>query len=207
MDKLAIGLVVTVFLAAALVGVALAQQDDWDQTISDQEGDADLVAVVDGYNVTKRDVRIPKEALQKGTAPLTATQAEQQAIVSAVIDRALQAEVARRELNPSEDELNVYIRRNREACEGPLGAECRTFIEGLGYTFEDYWVEVRSGYERDLGQANLYKDEVNKKGLTTESADSERVAVVETLLDTLRQQAAITWHDDDLKGAYEEATE
>ena len=202
-----IGSVVALALVvgAAVTGTSLAQKGQFSHIYAEKDGDSTVVAVVDGKDITRGDVRIPAESHRAMDPSLTEDDSKKKGILVMVTKRAVEAEVERRELVPTEAEAEDFRRTTKDACLGSDGQACRDAIEEMGYTFDEYWTVTLPEYQRELGKINLFQAVYADQGLSSDSDDEDLLAARDQFSDKLRSEATITWNDEDLKRLYDEA--
>ena len=117
---------------AAIAGTTLAQKGRLEYIEAQAKGDSEVVAVVQGMDLTKGAVRKPTQLRQAHDKSLSEEEATKLIIVPVVDNLIVAAEVERRKLTPSDVEVGKYMAPHREAFLGPHGADCRTSIEDRG---------------------------------------------------------------------------
>ena len=203
-----IALLVTVSVVSAgiIVGSIMAQGGtNLKEALDPKDGDAEVVATVQGLDVKRGDIRRGAD-FWITMDPTTTEEAAINKSIVVVIDRFIaEAEVKRRELTPTAEEVKEYMSPHRETC--LASAECVEIIEGLGFDPDDdeYWEDIGlPQYGRSLGEIKLFRAVVEEKGLT--DADNDTLAALRsTMISELRDGATIVWHDEDLKEAYNRA--
>ena len=92
-----------------------------------------------------------------------------------VIDKFIeQAEVERRQLTPTREEAEDYMRRHRDVCLGEHGAECREAVALLRFdpNSNEYWENIGlPGYGKALREIKLFQAVIKEKGLESASND------------------------------------
>ena len=142
-----IALAALLVLAACVVlgcSAEPADETSLNRVLEPQQGDDEVVAVVQGRDAMRGDVREAAEFWMQADDAMTSDEATGRAIVL-VIDRTIsQAEVERRKLTPTLAEAEDYMRPHREICLGEHGAECREALQSLGFDVydESYWVDI-----------------------------------------------------------------
>ena len=201
-----LGSVVALILVAgaAIAGTILAQKGQFSHIYVQHDGDSDVVAVVQGKNVTSGDIRKPAELHRTADRSLSEDESVKRIIVVVVDERVLQAEVERRNLVPTEKEVENFRRATKEACSGPDGQDCRDAIEETGYTFDEYWRVTLPEYQKDLGKIRLFQAVFDEQGLS-DADNEELITARDAHTAALRSEATITWQDEDLKRLYEQA--
>ena len=116
-----------------------------------------MVAVVQGKDLLRGDVRKPTEYRQAKDESLTKNQATKLNIVPLVDGLIILAEVERRKLLPTDKETAEYMQPHREACLGEHGADCRAEITSLGYSVDEYWEVAFEDYKTALGDIRLHQ--------------------------------------------------
>jgi hypothetical protein len=169
--------------------------------------DADVIATVQGRQVIRGEIRRSADFWMAIEASLTRDAAVQRTIVQ-VIDRFItQAEVERRQLTPTREEAEDYMRRCRAACLGEHGAECCESVVRLGFDpSDDQYSEDTAlpKYGNALGEIRLLQAVIEERG--PEDTGNEQLFDAQRVLPgELRENAVVVWHDDDLKRAYQQA--
>ena len=116
-----LGSVVALILVAGatIAGTTLAQKGQFSHIFVQNDGDTDVVAVVQGKTVTRGDIRKPAEFHRTVDPSLTEDESVKMVIVFVVDDRVLQAEVERRNLVPTDAETEAYMKPTKNACLEP----------------------------------------------------------------------------------------
>ena len=198
----------TVAIAAIIAGTIVAQdRASLKDALEAKDGDATVVAIVDGTDVTRGDIRRAAEFKMAIDSSLTSENATSQSIVQ-VMDRVIaEAEIDRRRITVSDEEADAYMRRNRDLCRGDNGAQCREAIEQLGFDISDdsYWSDIAlPEYKRMIAETKLFRAVIEEKSL--QNADNDTlVAAQQALPGELRADADIVWHDEYLKETYQQA--
>ncbi len=199
---------------AAIAGVLSAQESDFISDFRDlikvKSGDDTVVATIDGTDFKKRDVRLGSDIVLAVEPGISEDEAVRQSILSKVDDYVIRAEAERRGLMPTIAEAREYMEIHQEMCMGPDGAECREFMESMGFNPEDYWTseDVIEAYRNDLtgirvmGQLHQEWQAKVDEGLIPAEDDD---IVTLKILDELRGDAEITWKDKRLGNLFEEA--
>ena len=99
--------------------------------------DADVIATVQGRQVIRGEIRRSADFWMAIDASLTRDAAVQRTIVQVIDMFITQAEVERRQLTPTREEAEDYMRRRREACLGEHGVECRESVVRFGFDPSD----------------------------------------------------------------------
>ena len=203
-----------VFLAAfttfALVAGAIvactsfAQKDSHEDIFTQAKGDTEVVAVVKGKDLLRGDVRKATEYRQAKVESLTKNQATKLNIVPLVDDLVILAEVERRKLLPDDKETTEYMQHHKDVCLGEHGADCRAEIASLGYSVEEYFEVAFEDYRTTLGDIRLHQAVFEEQGVT-DAGNEARSDAVDAFLASLKANAVIFWHDDELRKLYEEA--
>jgi hypothetical protein len=173
--------------------------------LAPKDGDAEVVATVQGLDVKRGDIRRGADFWITMDPSTTKDAAINKSIVVVIDGFVAEAEVKRRELTPTPEEIEEYMRPHRETC--LASAECVAFIEGLGFDPDDdeYWEDIGSPeYGRSLGEIKLFRAVIEENGLADADNDT-LVALRSTMISELRGEATIVWHDEDLEQAYNRA--
>ena len=189
---------------AVATGSSLAQIDSYEHIFTQTKGDDEVVAVVQGKDLLRGDVRKPVEYRQSKDESLTKNQATKLNIVPLVDDLIILAEVERRKFLPDDKENTEYVQPIKEACLGQHGADCRAEIASLGYSADEYFEIAFEDYRKTLGDIKLHHVVFEEQGLT-DAGNEARADAVDAFLATLKANAVIVWHDDELRKLYEEA--
>ena len=197
--------VVTLLSGVAVTGILFAQSGDYSQVLDIAPDDSDIVAVVDGLDVTRRDLRLVPDSLMVRDPSLSEADAVARSIVSAIGIFIMQAEVERRGLVPTLAETEEFRKPYKESCDG---AECREYLQRMG--FEDYdeaWADALPGYRQDLGKIRVIQEMLGEKGLLIEQGGTHEQAL-QARSDfgaELRANVNIVWHDKGLEEQYNQA--
>jgi hypothetical protein len=186
----------------------VAQEGKYAHIYSNQTGDAEVVAVVNGIEVIRGQVRKTPAILRENQPSLTEDEAIILSIVGQIDRYILLSEVQRRGLMPAVEEAREYMESHKQACLGPQGANCKAGIreEGRNPDDETYWNSLLPGYGEDLGITRLVAAHLAEIGLTPEKGtNEERVAARAAFVDELRAKAEIVWKDQRLADLYREA--
>ena len=199
-------LAVVLVAGATIAGVTVAQQGRFTHIQSQKEGDEAVVAVIEGKDLTRGDVRRSATRNQAMDSTLSNTDARKEMLYIEVEKRFLEAEVERRKLVLSDEEVQQYMAPNREACERRGGEECLRYIRDLGYEDADaFWKDAFDDFQTVLGQNKLIYAELADRGYSGSTDTDEFFKARETYVKELREEADIVWHDDDLEREYREA--
>ena len=203
-----IALLVTVSVVSAgiIVGSIMAQGGtNLKEALDPKDGDTEVVATVQGLDVKRGDIRRGADFWITMDPTTTEEAAIHKSIVVVIDGFIAEAEVKRRELTPTDEEVEEYMSPHRETC--LASEECVEIIEGLGFDPDDdeYWKNIGlPQYGRSLGEIKLFRAVVEERGLT--DADNDTLAALRsTMISELRDGATIVWHDEDLKEAYNRA--
>jgi hypothetical protein len=188
-------------------GVVAQNGPSFSDALEPKEGDEEVVATVQGTDVTRGDIRRWAEFWMMTDDALSRDDATHKSIVS-VIDRFISdAEVERRELTATREQAKEYMRPHREACLGEHGAECREALERLGFdsNSDEYWENIAlPEYGKALGEIRLRHAMIKEKGLEDANND-EIIAARQDWPDELREDAVVVWHDEGLERQYQKA--
>ena len=166
-----------------------------------------MVATVQGKDVTRGDIRRWAEFWMMTDGSMTMDAAVEKSIVAVIDEFITEAEINRRELTPTRDEVEEYMSLHRGNCMGENGAECRAHVERLGFDpYSDaYWENIGlPEYGKALGEIKLFGTVVAERGMKDASND-ELIALRKALGGELRENAVIVWHDKDLERTYQSA--
>lgn len=180
-------LALLIVASATLAGVIIAQNDDYADIYRLHDGDGDIVAIVNGLEVTRGDLRTMPSVMMRNAPDLSEDEAIRRSIYTQIDHFVIQSEVRRRGMLPSLSETEEFMAPHRESCSGPHGADCRELISALGYEYDEFWKVALPGYQKDLGQIRLM-------GTLTEAELTE-----------LRASPVIEWKDEKLQDLYQEA--
>ena len=178
--------------------------DDFAGVIAEKSGDSEVVAIVEGTEVTRRDLRLLPDFLRKLDPGLSENAAIKESIVTLITGFAVQAEVTRRGLVPTIAEAQAYMQPSKDACYGPQGGPCRDHIASLGEDLDVYWSTILTEYRKGLGEIRLrtaFFERIREQDLGYEN----HIAAWRSFRDGLRSEANIVWQDERLQGLYEEA--
>lgn len=192
----------------AATGCLVAQEGKFSHIYSTQTGDAEVVAVVNGIEVTREQVRKTPAFLQENQPGLTEDEAIILSIVGQIDRYILLSEVQRRGLMPTVEEAREFMEPHKQACLGPQGADCRarTLEAGQNPDDEAYWNSLLPKYREDLGIIRLVEAHFAEIGLTPgKGTNEERVAARAAFVEELRTRAEIVWQDQRLANLYREA--
>jgi hypothetical protein len=122
----------------AAVGASLAQQQGRFAHIEAQSsGDSTLVAEVNSKSLTLGDVRRPAEKHRAMDVDLTEADSRRKVIGFLIEERALQSEVERLDMVPTDEETQAYIQPDRDYCNGDGQSQCLQIIRAFGYDNAD----------------------------------------------------------------------
>ena len=194
--------VLTIF-GAMVAGTTMAQKGQLVHIMAQSSEDGEVVAVVNGKNVTRADISKPAEFHQTIDPSHTRDSATQLVIVPVIDDFLISAEVERRGITPTDEEARAYMQPHKETCLGPDGQDCRDYITSLGLTVDDYWANALSDYKDALGNIKLFQAAFDERAL--DDANHEQLVATEKSYGVeLRNNATITWNDADLQRLYEQ---
>ena len=196
-------LVLTIF-GATVAGTIMAQKGQFAHIMAQGSEDGEVVAIVNGKNVTRADISRPAEFHQTIDPAYTRDSAIQLVIIPVIDDFLMSAEVERRGITPTDEEARAYMRPHKEACLGPNGRDCRNHITSLGLNVDDYWANALPDYKEDLGEIKLFQA-VFKEQAPADADNNQLLSVVDAFRSDLRNKATITWNDTDLQRLYEQA--
>ena len=201
-----IALFAVAVVGLCLAGNSMAQRDQsFAHILVQNPGEADVVAVVRGKDLTRGEVRQAADFKQTADSSLTRDAAVKSVIVFIVDDYIIEGEVENRGLAPTEDEAKALMRPHQEACIGEYGQDCRDAIEQMGQTVDEYWANALPEYREDLGNINLFNAVFDEQGIADDPSNATLVAARDTYQANLRGQAEITWYDEELRRLYEDA--
>ncbi len=192
-------------VGSAVAGISFAQKGQLNHIYVEKDGDSTVVAVVEGKDITRGEVRIPAENHRAADPSLTEDESRKRGILVMVTDRVIEAEVERRDLVPTETETEDFRRITRDSCLGPEGQACRDAIEEMGYTLDEYWTVTLPEYQKELGKIILFQAVYAGQALSSDSHDEGLLTASDDFTARLRSEATITWNDEALKRLYEEA--
>ena len=201
------GFVLAAMVLAAIVAgtIAAKRGDNLKDTLAPKEGDAEVVATVQGLDVTRGDIRRGGDFWTTVDPTMTKDAAIDKSIVVVIDGFVAEAEIKRRELTPTREETEEYMRPHREAC--LASDECISLVEGLGFdpNSDAYWQDVGiPEYGKSLGEIRLFRAIIEDRNM--EEVDNETLAALRgTMIAELRSSANIEWHDEGLEGAYQDA--
>ena len=204
-----LGAVAALILVVSGVVIAVstaAQRGPSGRIVVQNPGESDVIAVVQGKEVTRSDVLELADFHRTKDPSSTENSAVQMVIVAVIDEFIIQAEVERRGLRPTIEETEIFMRPIREICLGPDGGECRSGIQQMGFTTDGYWEIMLPEYQKGLGKINLRNAVFDEQGFA--DADNDRpIVALDTFQADLRSEALITWHDEDWKRLYRRALE
>ena len=207
-SKFFLAAIIAIVFVVVAVGTIMAQRDSTlKDALAEQEGDATVVATVNGLNVTKGDIRRYAEFWMNVDATLTRDAAVDKSIITVIDDFITESEVVRRGIAPTSEEISTYMAQFKEACQGDDGAECRTALESFGFdpSSDAYWNDsARPQYGKALNEIKLFRAVVVDAQMEDASND-DLIALRETTVKGLRESATITWHDESVRDVYQKA--
>ncbi len=125
--------IVIAISAAAIAGTSPGQKGQFEHIFDRASGDSDIIAILEGEEVTRGEIRQRADYLQ-AVDPSFTNEPAVRALIVEVIDRfIIQAEVERRGVVPTEAEAEAYMQPHKDACLGPEGETCREHITKLGH--------------------------------------------------------------------------
>lgn len=190
------------------VGTIMAQRGSTlKDALAPKEGDATVVATVNGLDVTEGDVRRSVEFWMMIDQSLTREAAVDASIVTVIDDFITEAEVERRGITSTTEEVRTYMTQFKDACQGVDGAECRAQLESFGFdpSSDAYWEDTAlPQYGRALNEIKLFQAFISEQD-KSDASNEDLIALRESMVTGLRNSASITWKDDDVKRAYERA--
>jgi hypothetical protein len=171
------------------------------------EGDATVVATVQGLEVTRGDVRRAGVFWMMTDGSMTSDSAVEKSIVAVIDEFITEAEINRRGLTPTSEGVEGYMSRHRDVCLGENGAECRAAVERLGFdpNSDGYWANIAlPEYGKALGEIKLFRAVIVERDMA-DASQEDLVALQNALPGELRKKATIVWHDEDLEETYQQA--
>lgn len=203
---------VTTFVVASLVlavivaGTIVAQSGtNLKDSLAPKEGDPNVVATVQGLDVTHGDIRRGGDFWTTVDPTVTKDAAIDKSIVGVIDGFVIEAEVKRRQLTPTLEETKAYMAPHRETC--LASDECTGALQRLGFdpNSDAYWEEVGiPEYGKSLGEIRLFRAIIEDRNME-EADDATLAALRGTMIVELRNNANIEWHDEDLEQTYQEA--
>lgn len=210
-------LLAAALLAGLTLAGALAAQErlDFAGAAKSQPDDADVVVIVEGMPVTRREIYEPVAWMRSFAPEFTEEELLKRTITDKVEQLLVRAEVQRRGLMPSLAEAREFMSTEREWCLAPddLGAQCRAAHRAAGRDplSDEYWeTALQEVYQYELGRRRLSEQlsddwgnlpagqwEVNEYGYVAGPKDP--------LLEEWRKNAAIEWRDRPLERLYDHA--
>ena len=201
-----IALFAVVVPGLVLAGSSMAQRhQSFAHILVQNPGDADVAAVIQGKDLTRGEVREAADLKQTVDPSLTRDEAVKAVIVFVVDNYIIEAEVESRGLVPTDDEARAFMRPHQQACAGQHGQECRDAIEQMGQTVDEYWADALPDYRDDLGSINLFNAVFDEQGIADDASNATLVSARDAYKTALRDQAEITWYDEELRLLYEDA--
>ena len=198
-----VALVLTI-LGATVAGTIMAQKGQFAHIMAQGSEDGEVVAIVNGKNVTRADINKPAEFHQSIDPSHTRDSAIQLVIVPVIDDFLISVEVERRGITPTDEEARAYMQPHKEACLGLNGQDCRDYITSLGLTVDDYWANALPEYKDAVGNIKLFQAVFDERA--PDDVDHEQLLATEKFYRVeLRNSATITWNDPDLQRLYEQA--
>ena len=138
---------------------------------------------------------------------------EDEAIKATILSRLdavlLASEAESKGLTITRDEARALAERNKAVCEedAEIEAECREYLEKMGLDYDEYWEEMVSVYQENhtaLKAMDVLREEYQETA--GQDGDGEEGQYLDwRILDSLRAETEIVWHDEDMKALFLEA--
>ena len=203
-------------LAGLNLGVPLGQAED-DVPIPDhlerlqvileeQDSDNRELATVEGHPLTAGNLRIAYESYMVVEPELTEEEAIKGTILDQVDSLILEAEIEDRGLETTEEEARALVAQNRQTCEIDEEAkeQCRAWFAQFGFGYDEYWVQLATEFQ---GSQTALKamTAIREEYLAREDTTAEGKLLDWLAIHEIRENADITWHDEDVEEMFEEA--
>ena len=177
--------------------------------IQEKEGDNTVIATVNGRDFTTQQLRVGYESLMLMEPDLTEDEAIKATILSRLDAVLLASEAESKGLTTTRDEARALAERNKAVCEedAEIEAECREYLEKMGLDYDEYWEEMVSVYQENhtaLKAMDVLREEYQETA--GQDGDGEEGQYLDwRILDSLRAETEIVWHDEDMKALFLEA--
>ena len=174
--------------------------------LQDLEGDDRELATVEGIPFTVGQLRIAYESHMVVEPELSEGEAIKARILDRVDSLLLTAEAASRNLETTEEEARARVEQNRATCEmdDQVEEECRENLSRLGFDYEEYWEKLVPAIQESHTTLKAM-DALREEYLTKTTADAEGELLDWLVIHEVRENADITWHDEDAEALFEEA--
>ena len=174
--------------------------------LQDQEGDDRELATVEGIPFTVGQLRIAYESHMVVEPELSEGEAIKATILDGVDSLLLTAEAASRNLETTKEEARARVEQTRATCEmdDQVEEECRANLSRLGFDYEEYWEELVPAIQESQTTLKAM-DALREEYLTKTTANVEGELLDWLVIHEVRENADITWHDEDAEALFEEA--
>lgn len=195
-----ISLVVIAILSIGVVAIASPLFSS-DNLYKHQQGDDEVVAIVQGIEVTMRPIRIGASFARSVSPELSENESLKQVMTELFTRRALLAEAKRLGIDATEEGHAEYM-NSRAAYEDPKRAEpIREYIKTLGMTDDEYWEKALPGYIEAATIVKLWNMHIEEIGLGNATYEEQWQARNRYAAELL-ENATIIWKDPVLESVY-----
>ncbi|MHB1160503.1 MAG: SurA N-terminal domain-containing protein [Chloroflexota bacterium] len=170
------------------------------QILAKVSGDSDIVAVVDGVPVTRKEVRIATEVARQQRPGLSEGEARKNGLHMAVKGAAIKAEVKRRGIQVTQDEAQQaadYQRQLYQRAPGDQKALVDEEIRLSGLSPDEFWKMKVQDYGQGVATAKLIGQVQGE--LQSTAPQQERFNHWEEFVETLVNRAKIEIKDPSIQ--------
>ena len=198
---------IVVILLLAIValitgGVILAASSFLSDLYKHESSDDDIIAIVQGFDVTRRPIRIGSEFLRSMSSELSQDESIQIVLNEIFTRKVLLAEAARLGIDATNEGYRDFLDAKTAFADPILGEPIREHIRMLGMTAEDYWNQTLPGYIEAATIVKLKNLHLQEVGLS-EASYQQQWEEQNRYAANLLQNATIVWKDLSMKTVYE----
>ena len=174
--------------------------------LRDQDNDNKELATVEGNSFTAGQLRIAYESHMVVEPEFTEEDAIKATILGRVDSLILLAEAADRDLETTEDEAKARVTQSRQTCEidEEVEAECRAHLSQLGFDYDEYWTQLVPVMQKEYTTLKAM-DAIREEYLAKEDTTAEGELLDWLAIHEVRENADITWHDENVEELFKEA--
>jgi hypothetical protein len=166
-----------------------------------QQGDDEVVAIVQGFEVTMRPIRLGSSFARSMSPELSENESLKQVMTEIFKRKALLAEAERLGIDATEEGYAEYM-HSKAAYEDPeRGEPIREHIQALGMSDDEYWEQALLGFIEAATIVKLWNMHIEEIGLGKATYEEQWQARNRYAAELL-ENATIIWKDPVLESVY-----
>lgn len=155
--------------------------------LSEIDGINDIVAYVNGYPVTRKEI-----VSQVIISEILCEPSSKERVQKLIRNKVVETEAIKRDIKPSTEKIEEYLNQTKEILSGEEGATINNYIEGRNMTQQEYIDELRES-------EYIIQQRVELWNYIKETNKSYSENNYEKYVDGLMKKAKIKYLDEDLK--------